>query len=316
MYLYKKTKMKNISKKGLESVGGQAVMEGVMMKSAHFYSVSVRKKDGSIKTKTERFISVFEKFPKLKKPIMRGVISLFEMMILGIKTIIYSANETQETEEEKLTKLQTVWLLIVSISMSVALFVLLPLGLTYLLKLVIDIVDKSSLVFNLVDGVIKIFVFLSYIYIVALFPDIRRVFQYHGAEHKSIYTFENNQELIVKNAKPYTTLHPRCGTSFLVFVMVISVLIFSIVPIDLPFYINFFWRVPLIPLIAGIGYEVLKWSARHQNNFWIKLIIWPGLQVQRLTTKKPTDKQLEVGLESLKAVCEAEREYQKEGTKA
>jgi uncharacterized protein YqhQ len=298
------------NKKGLENVGGQAVMEGVMMKSDHFYSIAIRKNDGSISISTERFISYFEKHPKLKIPIIRGVIGLLETMVLGIKTLMFSANETQDKEEDKMTPLQTFGVLATSISLSVLLFILAPLALTYLVKWTVSFVDNSDIMFNLVDGVFKIGIFLLYVYFASLIPDIHRLFQYHGAEHKSIYNFESGKELKVENARDFTTLHPRCGTSFLVFVLIISVFIFSIIPTDMPFYINFMWRIPLIPLIAGIGYEVLKASARHKDKLWMKIMIWPGLQVQRITTKNPTDDMLEVGLASLNAVAKAEREWQ------
>jgi len=301
--------MNNKDIKGLETVGGQAIMEGVMMKSAHFYATSIRLPNGTIETEVHPFRSILEKHPFLKKPVLRGIFLLFETMILGIKTLLHSANKTQEKEEDKLTTWQTVWILIVSISMSVGLFVLLPLLLTYLVKWAVTLVDQSSILFNLVDGIFKISVFLAYVYFASLMPEIARVFQYHGAEHKSIWTWESDKELTVDKARPYTTLHPRCGTSFLVFVLVISVFIFSLVPTNLPWYVNFFWRVPLIPVIAGIGYEVLKASARYSCSWWMKILIWPGLQVQRITTKQPDDSQLEVGLESLKAVIKAEKGY-------
>jgi len=297
-------------KKGLENVGGQAVMEGVMMKSDHFYSMAIRKQNGEISITTERFVSYFEKHPKLKKPIIRGVIGLLETMILGIKTLMYSANETQDKEEDKMTPLQTLGVLVTSISLSILLFILAPLALTYLVKWTVSFVDQSDILFNLVDGIFKIAIFILYVYFASLIPDIGRLFQYHGAEHKSIYTFENDKELKVENARPFTTLHPRCGTSFLVFVLIISIFIFSIIPTDMPFYINFMWRIPLIPLIAGVGYEVLKASARHKDKIWMKIMIWPGLQVQRITTRKPDDSMLEVGLASLEAVAKAEREWQ------
>jgi len=228
---------------------------------------------------------------------------LFTSLIIGIKALNFSANEAM-TEEEKAKEKGggeiSSWALAGTMALAfgfgIALFFLFPL---YLTKLLVPVIGTNNIVFNLVDGVIRVVVFLLYIWGISRMSDIQRVFQYHGAEHKSIFTHEAGEELIVENVRRYSRLHPRCGTSFLLIVMLVSIGVFSLIPKLWPFYLKAGSRIVLLPLIAGISYEFLKWSAKNEHHPLVKLIITPGLGLQRLTTREPDDAQLEVAIRSL-----------------
>lgn len=285
-------------------VGGQALVEGVMMRNKEKIAAVVRMPDGSLKERTEIYRSLPQRYPIFNIPILRGALALFEMTTVGIRLLLWSANVTSKKRTKDLTFWETVGILIVSLSWSIALFILVPLGITYILDNNTSFIDHNPYVFNLIYGVLKISIFLGYIKFASLLPDVHRVFQYHGAEHKAIYTYEQKKPLEVKYARDFTRLHPRCGTSFVVYALTISIIVFSIIPVQSAWYVNFLLRVLLLPVIAGIGYEVLKSTARHQDNPIAKALIWPGLQVQRITTQEPDDEQLEVGLRSLELALE------------
>ncbi len=282
------------------NVGGQAVIEGVMMRSPNYWAVAVRKPDGEIEIKDDKLklLSETNKFAKL--PVIRGVIMLLSALVLGIKALNFSANVAYD-EDEEMSDWAVYATMAIAFAIAIAFFFILPLFLTKLMNF------KSYVMFNIVDGIIRIFFFLAYVYLISFMKDIRRIFEYHGAEHKVIYNYEENEELSVESAKKYSTLHPRCGTSFLIIVLVISILLFSLVPKASPFYVKVLSRIFFIPLIAGISYEMLKLSAKHQNNFLVKLFILPGLWLQKVTTKEPDEKQIEVALEALKTVLTLEK---------
>jgi uncharacterized protein YqhQ len=282
------------------NVGGQAVIEGVMMRSPNYWAVAVRKPDGEIEIKEDKLklLSETNKFAKL--PVIRGVIMLLSALVLGIKALNFSANVAYD-EDEEMSDWAIYATMAIAFAIAIAFFFILPLFLTKLMNF------KSYVMFNIVDGIIRIFFFLAYVYLISFMKDIRRIFEYHGAEHKVIYNYEENEELSVESAKKYSTLHPRCGTSFLIIVLVISILLFSLVPKASPFYVKVLSRIFFIPLIAGISYEMLKLSAKHQNNFLVKLFILPGLWLQKVTTKEPDEKQVEVALEALKTVLNLEK---------
>lgn len=294
------------------AVGGQAVIEGVMMRSPRHITIAVRKQNGSIKVKKDHYLSVIQKHKFLNIPIVRGVINLFEMMIVGTKAINFSANESLDMEEEikdeKKSKVRQLFeglmfiiSLIVALGFSLLLFKFIPLFITTFLDKNIAAIHNNYLLFNLVDGIIKATIFLTYVYLLSLIPSFRRVFEYHGSEHKSIITYENKLPLTVENAKKQTRFHPRCGTSFIIIVFIISIFVYSLLPKQEEFLQNFLLRLSFLPLVAGISYEALKLSAKHSEKAFIKILIAPGLAFQKLTTKEPKDDQLEVGLDSLKA---------------
>ena len=282
-------------------IGGQAVIEGVMMRSLTGYSVAVRQPDGGVAIRKDKLVSVTAKYPFLKFPVLRGSVVLIQSLILGIRALNYSASVASEGEEGEPE--MSNWAIAGSMGMAlllgVGLFILAPLGITNLLRHYV-FPDMGNFAYNAVDGVIRAIFFFVYIASISMMEDIRRVFQYHGAEHKTVYTFEANEDLTVENARTKSTLHPRCGTSFLMFVMAISILVFSLIPSSAPFALKFGARVVLIPLIAGLAYEVIRFSARHLANPVCRLLIRPGLWLQRITTKEPDDRQLEIALIALK----------------
>ncbi|MDY6038554.1 MAG: DUF1385 domain-containing protein [Eubacterium sp.] len=299
------------------SIGGQAVMEGVMMRGTDRMAIAVRVPDGRIHIKTNP-IKTASKWSKI--PIVRGVISFFAAMVIGMKTLIYSADvleaymdedesEKQETEPGKLEAWliskfgeKVIWNLMIYLSVLLAIvitivaFILLPTVAVNLLGKL----TQSHILLNLAEGVLRIAMFIAYIFAISHMKDIRTTFQYHGSEHKTIHCFENGLELTPENAQSFYTLHPRCGTSFLMFVMVIGLILFSL--LGWPgLWMRLVSRIVLIPLVAGLSYELLRWTGRCDNIF-VRLMSMPGIFLQKLTTKEPTNEQLEVAIVSMKAV--------------
>ncbi|MGM5482739.1 MAG: DUF1385 domain-containing protein [Nanobdellota archaeon] len=306
---------------GKITVGGQAVIEGVMMKSPKYYSVAVRKDNKKISSKAWRYISLGEKYKILKLPFLRGVINLWEMLRLGMGALTYSAKESGE-EDEELSDFAITMTVIISLLMAVGLFVVLPYVIPHLLGIS---EEKNTILFNAVDGFVKILLFVGYVYLISLMDDIKRVFQYHGAEHMAVNCYENNQALTPKNVMKYPTYHPRCGTSFIVFVLITMIIVFSFIPlivkgifpgIDslglvLKKLILFLVRLLFILPVAGISYEILRLNSKIGNNFISRLFAFPGKLVQKITTRRPSLDQLEVSIAALKAVLKKENSNQK-----
>ncbi|MFC1854984.1 DUF1385 domain-containing protein [Thermodesulfobacteriota bacterium] len=310
------------------TVGGQAVIEGVMMRSPKSLAIAVRKPNGEIVIKNDVWVSLSEKMKFLKKPFLRGVVVLIESLVNGISALTYSANmaldegDEDKKEDEKLHPLAMAATIATAFGFGMLLFVVLPHYLTDLIsRYSSSSFSVNSYKFHLIDGAIKVSVFIAYILIISLMNDIKRVFMYHGAEHKSIFAHEAGDELTVENAKKYSTLHPRCGTSFIMIVLLISIFMFSsIFPLlpkfpDLPKYLRnliyVFIKIPMMLPIAGISYEVIKLSGKKRNSKLLKFISAPGMLMQKITTKEPTDDQLEVALAALKAALETEAELAK-----
>lgn len=288
----------------IKSVGGQAVIEGVMMRSPKHWTVAVRDQKGTIHLLKEK---LKETHRYLKLPMIRGVIALFQALALGIRAIEFSAGKAYEEEgEENMSKLSIVLTMIFAFALGIGLFILLPLYATKLVGLVIQGVEKSSFLFNLVDGIIRVFIFLCYVIGIGLWGEMARIFMYHGAEHKVIHAYEKGLELTLENVKQHSPLHPRCGTSFLMIVMVVSILVFSFIPQSWPFLYKFLSRIVFIPLIAGSSFELLKLSAKWDHHPIMHALITPGLMLQRLTTREPDDAQLEVALSALTEVLRME----------
>lgn len=282
-------------------IGGQAVIEGVMMRGLTGYSVAVRQPDGGVAIRKDRLVSVTTKYPFLKTPVLRGSVVLIQSLILGIRALNYSASVASEGEEgePEMSNWAIAGSMLMALVLGVGLFILAPLGLTNLIRHYL-LPDMGNFAYNAIDGVIRAIFFFVYVASISLMDDIKRVFQYHGAEHKTVFTFEANEELTVENARGKSTLHPRCGTSFLMFVMAISILVFSLVPSTAHFTIKFGARIVLMPLIAGLAYEVIRFSARHLTNPVCKVLVRPGMWLQRITTREPDDKQLEIAIIALK----------------
>ena len=285
----------------MKDIGGQAVIEGVMMRAGNVWTVAVRNTAKDIVIKQENVRSL----PKpLKLPVLRGVVALAQSLSIGIRALLYSA-EASGHEEESPSSASLFFTVLVAFIIGIGLFLLLPLYATKLLGIVFGSINNSSLIFNLVDGVIRVAVFLAYILSISMSGEIRRIFEYHGAEHKAVHAYEAGETLTPENAGKYSTLHPRCGTSFLIIVMLMSILIFSLIPKDWHFAGKFLSRLVLIPLIAGLSYEFIKISSKKMKNPFIRLAAAPGLYLQKLTTGEPSHEQLEVAIRALKEVLEA-----------
>lgn len=288
------------------NIGGQAVIEGVMMRSPRAFTVAVRKggkPDAAISVYTQALRPIGDRFPLFKKKIIRGSAALFEAMWLGMRALNFSANEALESEDGKKEEIGTLAMagtMILAIVFALGLFLALPLLLTNLVGMRFAAVNRNSMLFNLTDGVLRVSLFLGYISSISLMKDIRRVFEYHGAEHKTIAAHEAGVELTVENARPYSCIHPRCGTSFLLIVVVLSIVLFSLIPGAWPLWAKGLSRLILLPVIAGLGYEFLKYSASHSENPVIGSLMKPGLLLQRLTTREPSDDQLEVAIRAMK----------------
>ncbi len=284
----------------MKNIGGQAVIEGVMMKSPSGWTVAVRDQKGEIHTKKE----VLEQLPAfLRLPLVRGVEALFHALAIGIKAIEFSVSKAYSGEDEKpLSPFAMLSTIIFAVGIGIGLFILLPLYLTKLMGLVVSGVDRSSFMFNLTDGIIRVLIFLVYVFAIGLWKDMRRIFEYHGAEHKVIHAYEAGRELDIESVRAFSPHHPRCGTSFLLIVMVISIFVFSFVPQAWPFWGKFLSRLVLIPLIAGISYELLRLSAKMKENSLVHLMIVPGLLLQKLTTREPDDSQIEVAIRAVREV--------------
>ncbi|MFH1381291.1 MAG: DUF1385 domain-containing protein [Chloroflexota bacterium] len=279
--------------------GGQAVFEGVMMRGRKTMVTVVRRTDGTLVTDTRQLHRFYTGWLR-KAPILRGIIVLIEALVLGIQTLLFSAELSLEEEGEKISG-GMVWLIMtVAVSLAVVLFFLAPLFLTRLLHI------NDPLLFNLVDGLIRVAIFVAYLKLMGLVPDVKRVFAYHGAEHKSVNAYEAGVPLEVAAVKQHSTAHVRCGTSFLFVVMIISIIIFALVGLP-ALWLMVLSRIVLVPLIAALSYEFIYFSGRHAHNRFVRLITAPGLWLQSMTTREPDDSQLEVALSALSKVVEADQ---------
>jgi len=295
-------------------LGGQAVIEGVMMKGPLQYSVAVRKANGEIRVRDFPLTETPARKRIARIPLVRGVVTLGVMLAIGYRALQYSADEAMEDAEgperpaagrERAEPggggLAMAGTMALAVLLAVGLFFLLPLYATHALSFVVPGLS-GSLAFNLADGAIRVLVFVLYIAGITLMKDIRRVFQYHGAEHKVINAYEGKAALTPESVGEYSRLHPRCGTSFLLFVMVISILVFSLIPRESSLLAKALLRIPLIPAIAGISYEVLRLSARRMDSPLFRVLVTPGLWLQRLTTREPDPPQIEVAIASFRRV--------------
>jgi len=279
--------------------GGQAVIEGVMMRGQKTMVTAVRRPNGELAIDVQPLATIY--IGRMRKaPLIRGIIILIESLVLGIKSLLYSSNVSLEEEEEEISG-WLVWAMVtVALVFAVALFFMAPLFLTRLLNI------NSPLVFNLIDGFIRLAIFIAYLKLMTLVPDIKRVFAYHGAEHKTVNAYEDGVPLEVEAARKYSTAHMRCGTSFLFVVLIIAILVFALTGLP-SLWLMVLSRIILIPVIAALSYEVIYFGANHTKNGLVRAILAPGLWLQAMTTREPDDSQLEVALAALKKVIEVDQ---------
>lgn len=282
------------------NVGGQAVIEGVMMRGKTHVAVAVRQPDGEISVDVRPVNSISDRYPILKKPFLRGVVSLVESLVMGMKALAYSAQVSGD-EDEKLDSKEMALTIAVSAGLAILLFIVIP---TWSMRFLTGI-TQDHMALNLAEGVLRMAIFLAYIAAISSMNDIQRVFQYHGAEHKTIYTYEAGLTLKVENVRPFSTLHPRCGTNFLMIVMLISMFIFTFLGWP-SLWERIASRIILMPVIAGVSYELIRYAGAHTDNPLVRIAITPGLLLQKLTTRQPDDSQIEVAIASLKAVVPPE----------
>jgi len=296
-------------------VGGQAVLEGVMMRSPHAWAIACRKPSGEVSTHSEPLERLSEKRKWMAWPVVRGVATLGHAMTLGFRALKFSANaaldEVQPEPAPNKKKLEiSGWMAAVNIVISIAFFIFmykfLPLLAATELKRVNPLFGEQ-IIFNLVDGVIRIALFLLFIWGVSLWSDIHRVYEYHGAEHKTVYAFENGDPLETAAVQKYSTYHPRCGTSFLMTVMIISIVVYTLVPVT-TFWARFGVRIALLPVIAGVSYEIIRFAAKHRGSLFA-LMTAPGLWLQRITTQPPSDDQAECAIVALDHAMELEKQH-------
>jgi len=276
--------------------GGQAVMEGVMMRGQKAITTAVRRPNGELAIISKPLSSLYTGRIR-KTPVVRGIIVILESLVLGIGSLIYSANVALEEEDTKLSGGATWLILLFSLAFGIGLFFLLPRFITNLIAPYIS----SSLVFHLIEGLIRLVIFLGYLWLMSLMPDFRRVFAYHGAEHKTINAYENGVPLEAAEIKKYSTAHARCGTAFLLAVLVIAILVFALIG-QQAVWLLVVSRVLLLPVIASLGYEVTQFGSRHMNNAIVRATMAPGLWLQSLTTREPDERQIDVAIAALKEV--------------
>lgn len=281
--------------------GGQAVIDGVMMRGRKTMVTVVRRPGGGLAMDIQPLAAMYTGWMR-QTPLIRGIIVLIEALVLGIKTLLYSANVALEEEEEEISGGLLWAILAISLVLAVGLFFIAPLFLTRLFQPYIN----SSLVFHLIEGFIRVAIFIAYLRLVILVPDIKRVFAYHGAEHKVVNAYEDGAPMVVEAAREYDTAHVRCGTSFLFAVLIIAIVVFALVG-QPSVWLMVLSRIVLIPVIAALGYEVIRFGAAHATNSVVRAVLAPGLLLQVLTTRQPDDGQLEVALSALSKVMEVDQ---------
>ena len=277
------------------TIGGQAVIEGVMMRGPELVATAVRNPQGRIELEVKPVNSIADRYPIFKKPMLRGCVSLFESLVMGIRSLCYSAQMAGE-EDEQLTDKELAGTMIFAFALAAVLFIAIPTGAAKLFH----VITEDPVFLNLMEGFLRLFIFMAYIFAISRMKDIQRVFQYHGAKHKTIACFEAGEALTVENVARHTRLHKRCGTSFLLIVMLVSIFVFAFLgwP-DLAERIAS--RIILLPVVAGISYEIIRFSA-NSDNCLLGWAVKPGLWLQKLTTREPEPEMIEVAIESAKAV--------------
>lgn len=296
-------------------IGGQAVLEGVMMRGKHNWAIAVRKPDGEIHIEDHELKTAVTSHPWLGKPIIRGIWGFYETIVLAMKAFEVSASYAGETEEEQLSKKEISFAMILGVGMSILLFIVLP---AFVTNWAVGSATEKPFLWSFFDGILRLLAFFLYIWAVSRIKDIQRVFGYHGAEHKTIHAFEHGLPLEASVIQKYSTQHVRCGTSFLLMVMVIAMFVYSLFPVRAivaglgldtrwaTLVVAIVIRIIFLPLIAGLAYEVIKWAGRRPEQPLVRVLLWPGLQLQRMTTREPDDSMVEVAVAAMLRVVERE----------
>lgn len=282
--------------------GGQAVIEGVMMRGPKDVAIACRRPNNEIIVEQRPINSITKRFPFLKWPLFRGVVMLVESLVIGMQALTFSANQATEEEDEELGGWAMFVTIAVALGLGVALFIVAPAALARFINAQLG---DNIIALNLIEGSFRITIFLGYIFFIARMKDIQRVFQYHGAEHKTIHAYEAGEDLNIENVQKHVTLHPRCGTSFLLIVMVVSIFVFAFLGKQ-PLWLRIISKISLMPVVAGISYEFTKFTSKYTHVPFCKLLLAPGLGLQKLTTREPDDHQVEVAIHALRAVLDKE----------
>ena len=277
--------------------GGQALIEGVMMRHGNKIAAAVRKPDKEIIFQEQEYIPLTKRYKLLGLMFIRGTVTLFEMMFIGIKCLMFSAEIALSEEEKKPRGWEMTLSLIFSFAISIFFFVVVP---AFFFTKMKDFVPNLILL-NILEGCIRLGIFVGFLCSTLFMEDMRRVYMYHGAEHKTVFAWEHGQELTVDNVKNFSTRHPRCGTSFILFVMIVSIVVFSL--LGRPDFVHrVIYKILLLPVVSGIAYEAIRFTGKHRNWQWVQLLSWPGLLLQKITTREPSDDQIEVAIAAMKKV--------------
>jgi uncharacterized protein YqhQ len=287
-------------------IGGQAVVNGVMMRSDNYVSTAIRETNGKITVRSREYHSITEKKNILSWPFIRGIIILFEVMALGLKELTWASNKTMK-KGERLSKKEVAFAMALSVVIALVIFKLTPWALANIFNKLFGI--KGALL-NVIDAVFKIIILIIYFSVLGFSKDVKTLFSYHGAEHKTVSCYEKKKKLTPENAIKFSRIHPRCGTTFVFLVFIVGLFFYILIPSAAGFWLNLLIRIMLLPVIAGVAYEVIRLEGKYYENKIVKILIWPGLQFQRLTTKNPSKKQLEVAITALRECIGKEKKLE------
>ena len=277
--------------------GGQALIEGVMMRHGNKIASAVRKPDGEIAIEERDYVPLTKRYKILGLPFVRGSVTLLEMMVIGMKSLLFSAELALTEDEKKPAGWELSVSMVISFSAALFFFIVVPAYSFTLLKHYIG----NTLLLNILEGFIRLGIFICFLVTTLLMEDMKRVFMYHGAEHKTVFAWEDGRELTIENVRKYSTRHPRCGTSFILVVMIISILVFSL--LGRPDFLHrVLYKLMLLPVVAGISYEIIRFTGKYRHLKWVQVLSWPGLLLQKITTREPTDDQIEVAITAMKKV--------------
>jgi uncharacterized protein YqhQ len=293
-------------------IGGQAVVNGVMMRSDNYVSTAIRESNGKIAVRSREYHSITEKKNILSWPFIRGILILVEVMILGLKELTWASNKTLK-KEERLSKKEVAIAMALSVVIALVIFKLVPWALANIFN---NLFGVKGALLNIIDAIFKIIILILYFSILGVSKDVKTLFSYHGAEHKTVFCYEKKKKLTPENAIKFSRIHPRCGTTFVFFVFIVGLFFYILIPSTAGFWLNLLIRIMLLPVIAGVAYELIRLEGKYYENKIVKILIWPGLQFQRLTTNNPSKKQLEVAIAALSECINKEKKRESQRSRA